>query len=77
LRRSRSSVRGSRGRRRCAVSVPIEAKLTATPTARDAAGIEAFQKLFAKRAAKGYVVCLCKERFALTRSVDAVPLGAF
>jgi predicted AAA+ superfamily ATPase len=30
--------------------IPIEAKLTATPTSREAAGIEAFQKLFGKRA---------------------------
>jgi predicted AAA+ superfamily ATPase len=57
--------------------IPIEAKLTATPTSREAAGIETFQKLFGKRAAKGYVVCLCRERFPLTRSVDALPIGAF
>lgn len=57
--------------------IPIEAKLTATPTPRDAAAIEAFQALFPKRAAKGFVVCLCRERFPLTRTVDAVPLGAF
>ena len=49
----------------------------ANQRSRDAAGIEAFQKLFGKRAEKGYVVCLCRERFPLTRSVDAVPLGAF
>lgn len=57
--------------------IPIEARLTATPTARDAAAIEAFQALFPGRAAKGYVVCLCRERVPLSRSVDAVPLGAF
>jgi len=57
--------------------IPIEAKLTATPGPRDAAAIEAFQALFAKRATKGYVVCLCHERFPLSRTVDAVPLGAF
>lgn len=57
--------------------IPIEAKLTATPSARDATAIETFQQLFGQRAAKGYVVCLCRERVPLTRSVEAVPLGAF
>jgi hypothetical protein len=57
--------------------VPIEAKLTATPTARDAVGIEKFQSLFGSRAGRGIVVCLCRERFPLTRHVDAVPLGSF
>jgi hypothetical protein len=60
-----------------AALIPIEAKLTATPTARDAAGIEEFQRLFGPRAGRGLVVCLCAERFALTRTVDAVPLGSF
>lgn len=57
--------------------IPIEARLTATPSARDAAAIEAFQALFGKRAGKGFVVCLCSERTPLSRTVDAVPLGAF
>jgi hypothetical protein len=57
--------------------IPIEAKLTASPSPRDAASIEAFQKLFGKRAEKGLVVCLARERFPLTRTVDAVPLGTF
>ena len=57
--------------------VPIEAKLTTTPTPRDAVGIEEFQRLLGRRAGKGYVVCLCTERHPLTRRVDAVPLGAF
>jgi len=57
--------------------VPIEAKLTTAPTARDASGIEQFQALFGKRAGKGYVVCLCAERHPLTRQADALPLGAF
>jgi uncharacterized protein len=57
--------------------IPVEAKLTATPTARDAAAIEQFQRLVGPRAGRGLVVCLCRERFPLTRTVDAVPLGAF
>ena len=57
--------------------IPVEAKLTTAPTARDAVGIEQFQALFGKRAGKGYVVCPCAERHPLTRRVDAVPLGAF
>lgn len=57
--------------------VPIEARLTASPTARDAVAIEEFQGLFGKRVGKGLVVCLCTERFPLSRRVDAVPLGAF
>jgi uncharacterized protein len=57
--------------------IPIEAKLTASPSPRDAAPIEVFQRLFGKRAEKGLVVCLTRDRFPLTRTVDAVPLGAF
>ena len=57
--------------------VPIEAKLTATPTPRDAAGIEQFQKLLGRRAGKGYVVCLSPARHPLTRRVDAIPLGSY
>ena len=57
--------------------VPIEAKVTATPTRADARGIEEFQALFAGRAEKGLLVCLCRERFPLTRTVDAVPFGSF
>ncbi len=57
--------------------IPIEAKVTATPTRADARGIEEFQALFGERAEKGLLVCLCQERFPLTRSVDAVPFGSF
>lgn len=57
--------------------IPIEAKLTSHPKPADAAAIEEFQRLFGHRAGKGYVVCMCRERHALTRHVDAVPLGAF
>ena len=55
--------------------IPIEARLTATPSARDAAAIEAFQALFGKRAGTGFVVCLCSERTPLGRTVDARPRG--
>lgn len=57
--------------------IPIEAKQTATPSTYHASAIEVFQRLFGRRAGKGLVVCLCRERFALTRTVDAVPLGSF
>jgi len=57
--------------------IPIEAKQTATPTARHASSIEEFQRLFGRRAGRGLVVCMCRERFPLTRTVDAVPLGSF
>ena len=56
--------------------IPIEAKLTATPKPGHADSIHRFQELFGKRAGRGLVVCLCGERFPLTSSVDAVPLGS-
>lgn len=56
--------------------IPVEAKLTATPRPRHAEAIERFQTLFGERADHGLVVCLVEERRPLTRSVDAVPLGA-
>ena len=57
--------------------IPIEAKLTATPSAKHATAIERFQELFGSRAGKGLLVCLCAERFPLTRNVEAVPFGSF
>lgn len=57
--------------------IPIEVKVTATPTPAHARGIEEFQALFGERAEKGLLVCLCRERFPLTRTVDAVPIGSF
>ena len=57
--------------------IPVEAKLTATPRPEHARGIERFQALFGDRAGRGLLVCLCRERFRLTSSVDAVPLGSF
>ena len=57
--------------------IPIEAKQTATPKIHHASSIEEFQQLFGNRAGRGMVVCMCRERFPLTRTVDAVPLGSF
>jgi uncharacterized protein len=54
--------------------IPIEAKLTATPRPTHAKGLERFIDLFPDRAKKGYLVCLCNERFELTSRVQAVPL---
>jgi len=54
--------------------VPVEAKLTATPVPAHAAQVERFLDLSKDRSGKGMVVCMAKERFPLTRRVDAVPL---
>lgn len=56
--------------------IPVEARLTATPSPRDAAGIERLQELLGPKAGHGVLLCLCSERFALTRRVDAVPLAS-
>ena len=56
--------------------IPVEAKLTATPRPEHAQAIERFQALFGDRAGRGLLVCLCRERFRLTSSVEAVPLDA-
>ncbi len=56
--------------------IPVEAKLTATPRRSHAKGLEKFLDLFPERASRGYVVCLCRERFDLTPRVQAVPLDA-
>lgn len=57
--------------------IPIEAKLTATPSVRDAAAIEGFRSLFGPKVGRGLVVCLTREAFPLTSNTDAVPFGAF
>lgn len=57
--------------------IPIEAKLTATPSRRDAAAIERFRGLFGDRVGHGLVVCLCRESVPLTPATSAVPFGAF
>jgi predicted AAA+ superfamily ATPase len=57
--------------------IPIEAKLTATPSTRDAAAIERFRSLFGDRVGWGMVVCLCRETFPLTPETSAVPFGTF
>jgi hypothetical protein len=57
--------------------IPIEAKLTATPSTRDATAIERFRALFGDRVGQGLVVCLCKKALPLTRTTVAVPFGTF
>jgi predicted AAA+ superfamily ATPase len=57
--------------------IPVEAKLTATPVPAHAAQVERFLDGAGNRTGRGMVVCMAKERFALTRRVDAVPLGGF
>ncbi len=55
----------------------VEAKLSATPGRKHAAGVVELQKLLGDQVARGLVACLCDETFPLTRTVDAVPLAAF
>lgn len=57
--------------------IPVEARLTATPAPAHAAQVERFLDQIGDRSGRGLVVCMVKERFALTRRVDAVPLGCF
>lgn len=57
--------------------IPVEAKLTGTPSPADARPVERFLDLLGERAGKGLIVCLCERRFRLTERVDAVPLGSF
>jgi predicted AAA+ superfamily ATPase len=51
--------------------IPIEAKLTATPSTRDAAAIE-LSTLFGDRVGRGLVVCLCQRPAAHTRRAVAL-----
>jgi predicted AAA+ superfamily ATPase len=55
----------------------VEAKLSATPGRKHAAGVVELQKLLGDQVERGLVACLCDEAFPLTRTVDAVPLAAF
>jgi predicted AAA+ superfamily ATPase len=57
--------------------IPIEAKLTATPSARDATSIERFRELFGDRVGRGLVVSLCRKSVPLTPATSAVPFGTF
>ncbi len=57
--------------------IPIEAKLTATPSRRDTRHLERFQDLSGANVRNGLVVCLASQRFPLTRSVEVVPFGSF
>ena len=57
--------------------IPVEAKLTATPSPGQAGQVERLLDQLPEVSHKGIMVCLTKERFPLTRRVDAVPLGTF
>jgi predicted AAA+ superfamily ATPase len=57
--------------------IPIEAKLTATPSTRDATAIERFRTSFGDRVGQGLVVCLCHRALPLTSTTVAVPFGTF
>jgi predicted AAA+ superfamily ATPase len=54
---------------------PVEIKLTASPGKRDLAGIAALERGGA-RLGRGALLCLVPEAFALTREVEAIPVGA-
>jgi uncharacterized protein len=57
--------------------IPVEAKLTATPTLHNIEALEKFISLFPKYADRGLLVCLCKERLPISRTINSVPLGFF
>jgi hypothetical protein len=57
--------------------IAVEAKLTATPSIRDAAGIEQLCRLLGPRVRTGLVVCLAPAVTPLTAHVTAVPFGSF
>ncbi len=53
---------------------PIEVKLTASPSRRDLRGIEALERTGADLG-QGALICLTEEAFALSRGVEALPVG--
>ncbi len=57
--------------------VPIEAKLTKTPTPRHARSIERFRSAYGRAAEPGILVCLVDEPAAVTRDCRAVPFEQF
>jgi hypothetical protein len=59
-----------------AMLILSEAKLTATPPPRTPATSRSFKRSSAT-GGKGPVICRCRERFPLTRKVDAGPFGSF
>lgn len=52
--------------------IPVEAKWTDSPTARDARQIKQFQAEYGE-AERGYVICRAPRRVQLTETVDALP----
>ena len=56
--------------------VPLEVKLSATPTPAMAAGISSFRSALGSRAARGYVVHPGTHHLPLGRDADALPFGA-
>lgn len=55
--------------------IPIEAKLSATPRPAMAAGITAFQRDFAAKAASGYIIHPGEVRLPLAQGVTALPFA--
>ena len=56
--------------------VAVEIKASASPTARDAAGIKAFAEALGERFLRGVVLYLGQEMVPFARNLHAVPLSA-
>ena len=54
---------------------PIEIKLTASPSRKDLRGIQALERTGAELGA-GALMCLVEQPFALSRSVEALPVDS-
>jgi hypothetical protein len=55
--------------------VPVEAKLSSTPRAAMASGIESFRRAVGSRAAPGWVVTTARDRLPLIPGVTAIPFS--
>lgn len=57
--------------------LPVEVKWTERPSPSDARHVETFLDLHPDLATRGYVVCRCARRQALTPRVTALPWDVF
>ncbi|MEK7726996.1 MAG: ATP-binding protein [candidate division KSB1 bacterium] len=55
--------------------IPIETKLTATPTPAMAANLTAFSALFPKQVSQSFLICLAQRSIKLTGEITVVPFG--
>jgi hypothetical protein len=56
--------------------IPVEVKLTATPTPSMTANLAAFRELFSKQVKQSYLVCLAAKAFRLSAETVATPFQA-